>query len=211
LSKGDAQKSEGLYIVVSAPSGTGKTSILRKVLRMCPNLLFSVSYTTRPRRPGETDGKDYHFITEEVFKDKRDRGEFAEWEENYGYLYGTSLKTMKELLDSLQKGFDLVLDLDWRGAKKLKKNYPGGVFVFILPPSRCELERRLRGRGAENEENIDKRLAKALDEIKEIVWYDYLIFNDHLENAVDTLRSIYVAEKSKRERLADKIKEFLVV
>ena len=206
MSKKDPQNLEGLYIVVSAPSGTGKTSVLREVLKMCPNLLFSVSYTTRPRRPGEKDGKDYYFITEEAFKEKLDRGEFAEWEENYGYLYGTSSKTMKEFL---QKGFDLVLDLDWRGAKNLKKNYPGGVFVFILPPSKGDWEKRLRGRGAESKENIDKRLAKALDEIKEIVWYDYIVFNDHLETAVDTLRSIYVAEKSKRERLAYKIKEFL--
>jgi guanylate kinase len=208
LSKKDTQNLEGLYVVVSAPSGTGKTSILREVLRMCPNLLFSVSYTTRPRRPGEKDGKDYYFITEEAFKDKLDRGEFAEWEENYGYIYGTSSKTMKEFL---QKGFDLVLDIDWRGAKTLKKNYPGGVFVFILPPSTDELEKRLRGRGVESKQNIDKRLAKALDEIKEIIWYDYLIFNDHLETAIDTLRSIYVAEKSKRERLAYKIKEFLLL
>ena len=205
MSNADSQKPEGLYIVVSAPSGTGKTSILQKVLRMCPNLLFSVSYTTRPRRPREKDGKDYYFITEEEFKEKLDRGEFAEWEENYGYLYGTSLETMKEFL---QKGFDLVLDIDWRGAKSLKKNYPGGVFVFILPPSKQELEKRLRGRGVESKENIDKRLAKALDEIKEIVWYDYVVFNDHLETAVDTLRSIYVAEKSKRQRLTHKIKEF---
>ena len=208
MSKKDTQNLEGLYVVVSAPSGTGKTSILREVLRMCPNLLFSVSHTTRPRRPGEKDGKDYYFITEEAFKDKLDRGEFAEWEENYGYLYGTSSKTMKEFL---QKGFDLVLDIDWRGAKTLKKNYPGGVFVFILPPSTDELEKRLRGRGVESKQNIDKRLAKALDEINEIIWYDYLIFNDHLETAVDTLRSIYVAEKSKRERLAYKIKEFLLL
>jgi guanylate kinase len=206
LSKKDSQNLEGLYIVVSAPSGTGKTSILREVLKMCPNLLFSISYTTRPRRPGEKDGKDYYFISEEAFRDKLDRGEFAEWEENYGYLYGTSAKTMKEFL---RKGFDLVLDLDWRGAKTLKKNYPGGVFVFILPPSTGELEKRLHGRGVESKQNIDKRLAKALDEIKEIVWYDYLIFNDHLEIAVDTLRSIYVAEKSRRERLAHKIKDFL--
>ena len=92
MSKKDSQNLEGLYIVVSAPSGTGKTSILREVLKMCPNLLFSISYTTRPRRPGEKDGKDYYFISEEAFRDKLDRGEFAEWEENYGYLYGTSLK-----------------------------------------------------------------------------------------------------------------------
>jgi guanylate kinase len=207
LSKKDSQNLEGLYIVVSAPSGTGKTSIIREVLKLCPNLLFSVSSTTRPWRPGEKDGKDYYFISEEAFRDKVDRGEFAEWEENYGYLYGTSSKTMKEFL---QKGCDLVLDLDWRGAKTLKRNYPGGVFVFILPPSKGELEKRLRGRGVESNQNIDKRLSKALDEIKEIIWYDYLIFNDHLETAVDTLRSIYVAEKSKRERLAHKIKDFLV-
>jgi guanylate kinase len=207
LSKRDSQNLEGLYIVVSAPSGTGKTSILREFLKMYPNLLFSVSYTTRPRRPGEKDGKDYYFISEEAFKDKLDRGEFAEWEENYGYLYGTSSKTMKEFL---QKRFDLVLDLDWRGAKTLKKNYPGGVFVFILPPSTSELEKRLRGRGVESKQDIDKRLAKALDGIKETIWYDYLIFNDNLETAVDTLRSIYVAEKSRRERLAHKIKDFLV-
>ena len=206
MSKKDSQNLEGLYIVVSAPSGTGKTSILRELLKMCPNLLFSISYTTRPHRPGEKDGKDYYFISEEAFRDKLGRGEFAEWEENYGYLYGTSAKTMKEFL---QKGFDLVLDLDWRGAKTLKKNYPGGVFVFILPPSTGELEKRLHGRGVESKQNIDKRLAKALDEIKEIVWYDYLIFNDHLETAVDTLRSIYVADKSRRERLAHKIKDFL--
>ena len=160
MSESDLQKPEGLYIVVSAPSGTGKTSILRELLKICPNLLFSVSYTTRPRRPGEKDGKDYYFISEEAFKDKVARGEFAEWEENYGYLYGTSSRTMKELLDSLQKGFDIVLDLDWRGAKTLKKNYPGGVFVFILPPSRRELEKRLRGRGAESKQNIDKRLER---------------------------------------------------
>jgi len=207
LSEKDSQNLEGLYIVVSAPSGTGKTSIIREVLKMCPNLLFSVSSTTRPRRPGEKDGKDYYFISDEAFRDKVDRGEFAEWEENYGYLYGTSSKTMKEFL---QKGCDLVLDLDWRGAKTLKRNYPGGVFVFILPPSKGELEKRLRGRGVESNQNIDKRLSKALDEIKEIVWYDYLIFNDHLETAVDALRSIYVAEKSKRERLVHKIKDFIV-
>ena len=211
MSNGNSQEREGLYIVVSAPSGTGKTSILRRVLKMCPNLLFSVSYTTRPCRPGETDGKDYYFISDEAFRDKLAREEFVEWEENYGHLYGTSSKTMMELLDSLQKGFDVVLDVDWRGAKKLKNNYPGGVFVFILPPSVVELERRLRGRGVESKEDIDKRLAKALDEIKEIMWYDYVIFNDHLETAVDTLRSIYVAEKSRRERLAYRIKKFLVV
>jgi len=207
LNENFLNKSEGLYIVVSAPSGTGKTSILREILKICPNMLFSVSYTTRPPRQGEEDGKDYYFVSEEAFRDKISRGEFAEWEENYGCLYGTSANTMKTFLE---KGFDLILDLESRGAKALKKNYPGGVFVFILPPSISELEKRLNRRGFESEQTVNKRMDKALDEIREIIWYDYVIINDKIQCAVDVLRSIYVAEKSRRERLVNKIKDFLV-
>jgi guanylate kinase len=206
LNKMDLNKSEGFYIVVSAPSGTGKTSILREVLKICPNMLFSVSYTTRPPRPGEKDGKDYYFISEEAFRDQIAQGEFAEWEENYGFLYGTSMRTMKAFLE---KGFDLVLDLESRGAKTLKKNYPGGVFVFVLPPSIDELKKRLNRRGGESEHIMEKRVNKALDEIKEIIWYDYIIINDRIDTAVDTLRSIYVAEKSKKERLVNTIRDLL--
>jgi guanylate kinase len=207
LNENFLNKSEGLYIVVSAPSGTGKTSILREVLKTCPNMLFSVSYTTRPPRQGEEDGKDYYFVSEESFRDRISLGEFAEWEENYGCLYGTSANTMKTFLD---KGFDLILDLESRGAKTLKKGYPGGVFIFILPPSIDELKKRLKRRGFESEQTVNKRMDKALDEIREIIWYDYVIVNDEIELAVDVLRSIYVAEKSKRERLVNKIKDFLV-
>lgn len=207
MNKGDFKNPEGLYLVVSAPSGTGKTSILRKVLKMCPTMRFSVSYTTRPPRPDEEDGRDYYFISKEAFRDRIAQGEFAEWEENYGHFYGTSAKTMKTFLE---KGFDLVLDLETRGAKTLKKNYPGGVFVFILPPSLAELKKRLNRRGFENDQTVDTRVDKALDEIKEITWYDYIIFNDRLETAIDNLKSIYIAEKSRRDRLANKIKDFLV-
>ncbi|HVO66090.1 MAG TPA: guanylate kinase [Syntrophales bacterium] len=206
MNKNNLNKSEGMYIAVSAPSGTGKTTILREVLKQCPNMLFSVSYTTRPPRQGEEDGKDYYFISEQAFRDRISRGEFAEWEENYGSLYGTSAKTMKAFLE---KGFDLILDLDSRGAKTLKKNYPGGVFVFILPPSIGELKKRLKRREFENEQTVNKRMDKALDEIREIIWYDYVIINDKIENAIDVLRSIYLAEKSRRERLMNKIKEFI--
>lgn len=208
MNKMDFSTSEGLYIVVSAPSGTGKTSILRQVLKICPNMRFSISYTTRLPRPDEEDGRDYYFVSEEMFRDRVKQGEFAEWEENYGHLYGTSAKTMKAFLE---KGFDLILDIEARGAKRLKENFPGGIFVFILPPSLDELKRRLNRRGFENEHAKEKRVKNALDEIREIVWYDYIIFNDRLETAIEALKSIYVAEKSRRERLANKIKDFLIV
>lgn len=207
MSEGRVGETKGLFIVVSAPSGAGKTTILRKVLKICPNVLFSVSYTTRPPRPGEEDGRDYCFVTEEAFRERIIQGEFAEWEEYSGYLYGTSAKTMGAFLE---KGFDLMLDIEPRGAKTLKKNYPEGVFVFILPPSINELRRRLNQRGSDNKQVIDERMNRVLDEIREVVWYDYVIFNDRLESAVDQLKSIYVAEKHKRERLAEKIQDFLV-
>jgi guanylate kinase len=207
LNKDTVGKTKGLFIVVSAPSGTGKTSILREVLKICPNVLFSVSYTTRPPRPGEEDGRDYYFVTEEAFRERIVKGEFAEWEEYSGYLYGTLAKTMMAFLE---KGFDLMLDVEPRGAVTLKKNYPGGVFVFILPPSMDELKRRLYERGYDNEQMINERLDRVLDEICEVNWYDYVIFNDKIESAIDQLRSIYVAEKNRRERVSEKIRDFFV-
>jgi len=199
---------QGLFIVVSAPSGAGKTSICKEVLKMSPNMRFSVSYTTRPPRPKEEDAKDYYFISDLEFRKRIAEGEFAEWAENYGYLYGTSGKTMK---DFLEKGYDLILDVDPRGARALKENYPGGIFVFILPPSIDVLKERLEKRGSEKDDIMSNRLKKAMDEIKEIVWYDYIVINDSLNSAIDNLRSIYVAEKSRRERLTEKIKGFMEV
>ena len=199
---------EGLFIVVSAPSGTGKTSICREFLKVYPNVKFSVSYTTRPRRPGEVHGKDYFFISKESFKERIAQGEFAEWVENYGHLYGTSRKTMK---DFLAKGVDVILDIEPRGAKTLKQSYPRGVFVFILPPSISELKARLSKRGAEKDAAMKKRLEAAMNEIREVAWYDYVIFNDKLSEAVYYLGAIYVAEKSRRERptVLGKIRDFL--
>ena len=205
MSEYPVRNTKGLFIIVSAPSGTGKTSILREVLKKCPNMIFSVSYTTRSPRPGEREGKDYYFISEEAFRERITQGEFAEWEENFGYLYGTSTKTMKEFFE---KGFDLMLDIEPRGAGTLKKNYPGGIFVFILPPSINELRRRLDKRGSDDEQMMEKRLSRALNEIREADFYDYVIFNDRLESAIEQLMSIYIAEKSRRERVAEKINEF---
>lgn len=195
----------GILMIISAPSGAGKTSISREILRMFPDIRFSVSSTTRPARHGEVDGKDYHFISEEVFREQIVRGEFVEWVENYGRLYGTSKKTMDAYLET---GQDLILDIEPRGAKAIKEHYPHGVFVFILPPSLSELKARLARRG-EEAAVVERRLQASLDEIREAFWYDYVIFNERLNEAVDRFRAIYVAEKSRRDRFQTKIASFL--
>jgi guanylate kinase len=206
LSKKGASREEGIFIVVAGPSGVGKTTLCKALIQQIPGLKFSVSFTTRPPRPSEVNGRDYFFVSEKEFRERIKRGEFAEWAENYGFLYGTSRETMT---DFLKKGCDLILDVDTHGARSLKVAYPGGIFVFILPPSLKVLKERLMSRGAEKNASLDKRFNNAVEEIKEIIWYDYAIFNDRLESAVDHLRGIYLAEKSRRERLMKKIDEFI--
>jgi guanylate kinase len=197
---------KGTFIVVSAPSGTGKSTICQRLLQVCPEIKFSVSYTTRGPRPGEVDGKDYFFISREEFQKRIELGDFAEWAENYGNLYGTSIKAMKE---SLAKGKTILLDIEPRGAKKIKQNFRRGVFVFVLPPSREEILKRLKGRGHETTDVIQARYARAESELQEISWYDYVIFNDDLETAVNQLISIYLAQKCKRSNLQAKIRKFM--
>ncbi len=196
---------EGMFIAVTGPSGSGKTSVCKALLGMFPQLRFSVSLTTRPPRPTEDDGKDYHFISETEFRDRIRRGDLIEWAENYGQLYGTSRESMEA---TLREGHDLLLDVDTRGARALKKTWPGGIFVFVIPPSIEVLEGRLRSRGSETAETIRRRFDNALAEIREIVWYDYVVMNDELDAAIDCLRAIYVAEKCRRERMMVKIKPF---
>jgi guanylate kinase len=192
-------------MIMSAPSGAGKTSISREILRMFPDIRFSVSSTTRPPRPGEVNGRDYHFLSEEAFRQQIARGEFVEWVENYGRLYGTSKETMAAYLE---KGQDLILDIEPRGAKAIRALYPRGVFVFILPPSLSELKARLAKRG-EEAAVAQRRLRESLAEIREALWYDYIIFNERLDEAVDRFRAIYIAEKSRRDRFHDQISAFL--
>jgi guanylate kinase len=199
---------KGSFIVVSAPSGTGKSSICQRLLQACPAIRFSVSYTTRAPRPGEVNGRDYFFVSREEFQRHIKQGEFVEWEENYGNLYGTSRQTMQEFL---LQGHDILLDIEPRGARKIKQNFRGGIYVFILPPSREELLKRLEGRGHETKEIIAARYARAEDELKEISWYDYVIFNDNLEKAANQLIAIYTAQQCKRARLQTKIKEIMKI
>ena len=197
-----AGRAKGMLIVVSAPSGTGKTSLCREVLAMFPELRFSVSWTTRPPRPGERDGQDYCFTSEAEFRRRIAQGEFVEWVENYGHLYGTSIRTVQSFLD---QGHDLLLDVDPRGARAIKERFPSGVFIFLLPPSLAALEVRLSRRG-ESADVMAARLAKAKDEIREMIWYDYLIVNEQLDEAVDCLRAVYMAETCRRERFYDRMK-----
>ncbi len=195
----------GLLMVVSAPSGAGKTSICREFLRMFPEVRFSVSCTTRPPRPGEVDGRDYHFILKEEFRARIARGEFVEWVENYGQLYGTSRKTMDAFLE---KGYDLIMDIEPRGAKAIREHYAQGVFIFILPPSLPALIERLSNRG-ERSAVVESRLRRSQDEIREALWYDYVILNEKLSEAVDQFRSIYIAQRCRRERYGETIAAFL--
>ncbi len=180
----------GIALVLCAPSGAGKTTLTKRLLADFPAFAFSVSCTTRSPRPGEVDGEDYHFLTREAFQSMREQGRFAEWAEVHGNFYGTPLQAA---LDTLASGRDLLFDIDVQGAAQLRKTLPQACFVFILPPSRAALEKRLRGRGSETEEALAKRLAAARSELLQASWFDALIVNDSLEEAYLDLRAAYRA------------------
>jgi len=196
---------QGLLIIISAPSGAGKTTICRRLLNEFPDLRFSVSCTTRPPRKDEKDGEDYHFISVKDFKDRIEKNEFVEWEEIYDHFYGTSRKDVEGLS---QRGYDVILDIDTKGAGNVKARYPDGVFVFIMPPSAKILRERLKKRGSETDDIIKMRFDRAMGEIRENEWYDYVIFNDIISDSVDIMRSIYIAEKNRRSRLQARINNF---
>lgn len=205
MNKTSVDMPSGLLMVVSAPSGAGKTSICRELLRMFPDVQFSVSSTTRQPRPGEMNGKDYFFISREDFRARIERGEFVEWVENYGDLYGTSKKTLDAFLE---KGYDLIMDIEPRGAKAIRQHYPRAVLVFVLPPSLPALISRLASRG-ESADAVECRLRRARDEIREALWYHYIIVNEKISEAVDKFRAIYIAEKCRPDRYAETIAAFL--
>lgn len=185
----------GLVFVVSAPSGAGKTSLCRAVTGSLDNLMHSVSYTTRAPRAGEMDGRDYYFVTPSRFRDMVAGGDFAEWAEVHGNMYGTSRRILD---DMVSKGVDVILDIDTQGAKQIKERYGKAVFLFIMPPSMEILEERLRNRGSDNEAEIQRRMRRAYDEIRDYGMYDYVVVNRDFERALSELRSIIIAERCKR-------------
>lgn len=197
---------KGAAIVISAPSGAGKSTLCKMLREEFPDFGYSVSCTTRPMRPGETEGRDYFFISEQDFKKMRQSGGFAETAVVHGHQYGTPLAPVKTMLDA---GQDLLFDIDVQGAAQLKASLPGAVFVFVLPPAMAELERRLRNRGSEADAAIRLRLANAAAEIREAFWYDAIIVNDDLQSAYAGLRAVYLAAKLAPVRNLRKLEELL--
>lgn len=192
--------------IISAPSGSGKSTLVSRLLRGVPNLTFSVSFTTRAPRGEEVNGEAYHFIERREFESRMERGEFLEHADVFGNYYGTHIS---ELDKARQEAKDLVLDIDVQGAAQLKKRIPDAVTIFVLAPSRETLERRLRARSQDREEVIQRRLSNAAREIRDYTLYDYVLVNDNLETAVQTLESIVVAERVKRVRVEDKLRPLL--
>jgi guanylate kinase len=201
-------KREGVLYVISAPSGAGKTTLCKEVIDIFPSLRHSVSFTTRAIRPGETDGKDYFFVSHGEFERMVAAGEFAEWAEVHGNCYGTSLRTLEECRSA---GIDLLLDIDCQGARQLKERYDGGVFIFILPPNYHELRRRLESRNTDHAEVIERRLQGAAAEIRESRWYDYIIVNDQFSRAVEELKSVLVAERCRTRRVLAAVTEVFAI
>ena len=196
--KGLLIKRRGALVVVSAPSGAGKTTLCHEVRSIVPNLFYSVSYTTRAPRPGEEDGRDFHFTTETEFLAMRDRDEFAEWAMVHGHLYGTPARPLE---DALARGEDVLLDIDTQGARHLRKRYPEAVTVFIMAPSLADLEARLRERKSDAPGEISRRLARAREEIGSWREYDYLIINRDVKEAVERLATIIQGERWRTSRL----------
>ncbi len=182
----------GLFLVICAPSGTGKSTLIHRLCEEFPSLTFSVSATTREPRLGETDGVDYHFLDRQMFLEWRDAGKLAEWAEVHGNFYGTPLLPVRE---ALAAGRDVLFDIDIQGAAQLRKSLGEGAYVFVLPPSRAELSRRLSGRGTDSPEVVAARLAAAPKEIAAAPLFDYWIENADLESAYADLKAVYMAER----------------
>ncbi|MEO1251042.1 MAG: guanylate kinase [Pseudomonadota bacterium] len=188
----------GLMFILSSPSGAGKTTLADRLLKKEDQMVLSVSATTRPRRPGEVHGQDYFFVSEEEFTRMRENGEFLEWANVFGFYYGTPRSLVE---DTLRQGKDVLFDIDWQGAQQLDEVAGEDVVkVFILPPSREELERRLRRRAQDSEEVVQKRMAKADAEISHWAEYDYVIVNYELDESETLLSAILFAERLKRRR-----------
>jgi guanylate kinase len=187
----------GALFIVSAPSGAGKTTLVKMLMERDPGIRHSISYTTRQPRPGEQDGREYHFIDITSFAAMRDRGDFLEWAEVHGNFYGTSRSW---LLDEMRNGRDTLLEIDWQGAQQVRALMPGAVGIFIVPPSIAELEQRLCARGQDSAEVIQRRVAAALGELRHVGEFDFVIINNNLQEALEDLAAAVRASRLGFER-----------
>lgn len=181
------ERTRGKLVVISAPSGAGKTTLVHGLLAREPSLRFSISYTTRPRRPGEVDGEDYFFVDEAEFERMRESGAFLECARVFDHCYGTSRAHVEDLLDD---GYSVLMEIDWQGAEQIRAAAPEAIGIFVLPPSRAELERRLRGRGTDEARVIERRLGEAIGDMGHWREFDYVVINDDVETAVGDLVEI---------------------
>jgi len=188
----------GLAVVVSAPSGTGKTTVCEKLVAEEPWIVKSISFTTRPRRKGEREGDHYYFVTRKRFQEERAGGRFLEWAEVHDYLYGTPRDYLEK---QMRAGKDVMLDIDVQGARAIKGVVPGALLIFLLPPSLAELEGRLRGRSSDSADDISARLRNATVEFGCYRMYDYLVVNEDVNEAARIVKSIIMAEKCREDRL----------
>lgn len=193
--------SQGSLFVVTAPSGAGKTSLVRALLQADSQVALSISYTTRPIRPGEENGRDYHFVTREQFEEMLERGDFLESAEVYGNYYGTSQVWMRE---AMAGGQDVILEIDWQGAAQVRQLFPEAVGVFILPPSLEALQQRLQGRGQDSAEVIARRLAAAREDMSHVSEFDYVIINDQFDVALNDLLAVFRANRLRLARQMDR-------
>ena len=180
----------GALYIISAPSGAGKTSLVSQLIELDSHIVVSVSSTTRPMRTGEKDGVNYHFLTVEAFEQKISEGDFLEHAKVFDNYYGTSKSSVEE---QLAKGKDVILEIDYQGAQQVRELMPDATSIFILPPSKEELKRRLNGRGTDSEEVIAKRLGESMNEMSHYNEFDYLVINNHFQTALEELHSIFKA------------------
>ena len=201
-----SSRRRGLLFIVSAPSGAGKTTLVEHLVQILPHLRMSRSYTSRPARPGERDGVDYHFISRQQFEEMITAGAFLEWADVFGNLYGTAAADTASLMAT---GQDVVMVIDVQGARQVKAHGIDHTSIFVLPPSFPVLERRLRGRSKDSEEQMQRRLATARAEVPSYVEYDYVVVNDQLEPTVVRLQEIIAAERSRTHRMRVTAEEIL--
>ena len=189
---------EGILFIVSGPSGSGKTTLVKQVIHKIENIKFTVSFTTRKQRPGEVEGVDYRFVSEDEFQDMVKNGRFAEWAVVHGKHYGTPAAALEQ---SKGSGIDLLLDIDVQGARSVRNKYNSGVYIFVPPSSLDALRERLVNRKSDAMAEIKKRLEDAKGEMEEAKFYDYIIINDSLDEAIKNLSAVILAERCKKERV----------